>query len=949
MSLVPHFFLDFIIASDRFLWQTIEGEKGTLMPDPNPCVVSNPATQNPLTNPEDPVSFTKVFEDEVEQIRRSRAARQFTTEKKTKSSLIGLAFSGGGIRSATFNLGILQALAQRGLLRKFDYLSTVSGGGYIGSWLAALTQRLNTPNDFRPVEEALKQETYQIGERAECASIHWLRKYADYLTPQMGVLSPDTGAAVGTWLRNVILNLAVILLFLLGAILVPPVVVLFNWNLLLLYPTPTFIAGTLLIVLATLVMAVSMTDFGTDREESRNWLQRNRVPVAVMAPFFVAAWLMNGAVWIWQDDARSWLWVPAGAAFYGLIWLVAFPVLKKRAGEVVSRTWLVLSAVGAGALAGVMLNAYSWVLTKIPINYDDIWIVVIGGTVAVIVMMLLVAVVQLGLLGASCEDLVREWWSREGGQLLVSVVVWVGAFSMVIFGPLLVLWVLSLQHGKGLNLSALLAWVVSSVAGLVAGKSPDTSGEKKSVLITGMGGLLTSTRVKEVVAKVAPYIFVGGLLVILSTAVHVLVGWYFEPTLTLRLWPTIKTTEIYDTYWAILSSPGVHWYWILAAAISLALLALLLSRRVDVNDFSMHHFYRNRLVRCYLGASNRARSPQQFTGFDPQDDIPLAALHGNYPGPYPILNASLNTASGKELGFEERKAKSFVFTPLYCGYEPSLECIHAQGGTYLPTRLGRNEKLGPKLGITLGTAMAISGAAASPNMGHYTSAATAFFMTLFDVRLGWWIGNTRCVDKWKSAGPRLGLAYLLSELVAHSDEDSQYVYLSDGGHFENLAIYELVKRRCRLIVACDSGADAGYGCGDLMSAIEKCRTDFGVDIKISVSKIKPETGSCCSPASFTLGEIHYGPQDVGRLIYIKASLPVDDANAPLGARLAAGVRSYADTHQPFPHQSTADQWFDEVQFEAYRALGEYIGSVAGKTIDEEVGEVLDKSRAARAG
>ena len=81
----------------------------------------------------------------------------------------------------------------------------------------------------------------------------------------------------------------------------------------------------------------------------------------------------------------------------------------------------------------------------------------------------------------------------------------------------------------------------------------------------------------------------------------------------------------------------------LGAGIILAIASLLLSRRVDVNDFSLHHFYRNRLLRCYLGASNPKRTPQPFTGFDPDDDLPLKELASNYPGPYPILNAA-NTA-----------------------------------------------------------------------------------------------------------------------------------------------------------------------------------------------------------------------------------------------------------------------------------------------------------------
>src|SRR5581483_7037403 len=239
----------------------------------------------------------------------------------------------------------------------------------------------------------------------------------------------------------------------------------------------------------------------------------------------------------------------------------------------------------------------------------------------------------------------------------------------------------------------------------------------------------------------------------------------------------------------------------------------LLSWRVDVNDFSLHHFYRNRLVRCYLGASNPEREPEPFTGFDPNDDMALCSLDAEYPGPYPILNAALNITGGEELGYATRRAKSFAFTPLYCGYELAgpgeheLRFSRCDGfePSYCRTEQGRSKagfgKLACDCGITLGTAMAISGAAASPNMGYHTSPATAFFMALFDVRLGWWMGNPRNEKKWATTGPALGFGYLFSELFAKSDQKKNYVYLSDGGHFENLAVYELIRRRCRLIVA----------------------------------------------------------------------------------------------------------------------------------------------------
>jgi len=160
-------------------------------------------------------------------------------------------------------------------------------------------------------------------------------------------------------------------------------------------------------------------------------------------------------------------------------------------------------------------------------------------------------------------------------------------------------------------------------------------------------------------------------------------------------------------------------------------------------------------------------------------------------------------------------------------------------------------------------------------------------MTLFAVRLGWWMGNPRYYWKWKSAGSTLGLAYLFSELLAQSDQQRGYVYLSDGGHFENRGVYELIKRRCRLIVACDADCDEQYGFEDLLSLIEKARADFDARIEIDFAQIRPEPGKRSSVANFAVGNIFYdpaNPQDRATLIYIKASLPEREA-VPAGAQL----------------------------------------------------------------
>ncbi|MGI8957681.1 MAG: family 16 glycoside hydrolase, partial [Chthoniobacterales bacterium] len=124
-----------------------------------------------------------------------------------KKQLVGLAFSGGGIRSATFNLGVLQALAQMRLLGEFDYLSTVSGGGYIGCWLMAWIKR----RGLKDVQAALSPEWVKQPGRKEPEEIHFLRRFSNYLTPRLGWLGADTWTVIATYLRNLILNLIVLI------------------------------------------------------------------------------------------------------------------------------------------------------------------------------------------------------------------------------------------------------------------------------------------------------------------------------------------------------------------------------------------------------------------------------------------------------------------------------------------------------------------------------------------------------------------------------------------------------------------------------------------------------------------------------------------------------------------------------------------------------------------
>ena len=948
-----------------------------------------------------PITFDKVLAHELNRINQSRKQRDVPDEAH-EDNLIGLAFSGGGIRSATFNLGILQALAQKGLLRKFDYLSTVSGGGYIGSWLAGLTHRLTAGMEkpsFEIVEKTLTPCKYEPDRRSEPPVVHWLRLYSNYLTPHTGAISGDTWAMAGTWLRNVILNQMILVLAFVSLLVfcqsvLLPLVLAADGD----HGLRFLAAGGVVLFLACVAMAINvMADASlptvpkTKWGRIKAWFRRTQITATVMVPFVIACVLLNCGLWQRLDFAHESiaLWVLAGAGFYFAVWLfVALMALLRRALRIrkgqsakpmISIGALLPSSLVAGATGASLLRAYVLALEHLPRNWfwaSTNWVVVVLGSGIVMGIVLLTGVLHLGLVGRGSADLVREWWARIGGYLMLITIGWLLLAGISAFAPLGVR--LAVFKLRAWSIGPALLWVLHNYLGVKAAsssitsgkKAADTSAQKTAAANAGpdkefgsrVAGALKSPKVMNVVAKVAPYVFIVGLVLLVSTAVQIATGLVFDLGDTQELWWSSNGQSwlaISENYWRVLESGSAAWLAGLGVIFFLAGLAV--SWRVDVNEFSLHHFYRNRLVRCYLGASNDKRKAEAFTGFDESDDIPLCKLADQYPGPYPIINAALNITGGEELGYATRRAKAFAFTPLYCGYElgtagvgaQRFTCDHPFEPTYSKTEKGRSAdglaKFAVEKGISIGTAMAISGAAASPNMGYYTTPATAFFMALFDVRLGWWLGNSRDAKKWKSTGPALGLGYLLSEVFAQSDQQKAFVYLSDGGHFENLAVYELIRRRCRLIVACDAGADGSYQFDNLLSLIEKARTDFGARIEIDYGVTRPADGSRESQQNYVAGTIHYNPHDptdTGTLIVIKAGMPVRNV-APCSTadrNLPDDVWRYCDQHSTFPHESTADQWFDEWQFESYRALGEHIGCKAFGQIEKAIDATLQRQK-----
>lgn len=193
--------------------------------------------------------------------------------------------------------------------------------------------------------------------------------------------------------------------------------------------------------------------------------------------------------------------------------------------------------------------------------------------------------------------------------------------------------------------------------------------------------------------------------------------------------------------------------------------------------------------------------------------------------------------------------------------------------------------------------------------------------------MGWWIGNPR-KSTWKEADPKFGLAYIFYNLIGKTNTRNEFVCLSDGGHFDNMGLYELVRRRCSFIILGDGEQDDKFTCEGLANAIRRCRIDFGAEIDIDIDEIVKRDKNRFSKKNYSLGTIKYnGDKTVydgekvasGVLLYIKSSITGDEA---------VDVREYALKNSTFPHQTTADQFFDEEQFESYRKLGLHIADLA---------------------
>ncbi len=851
-----------------------------------------------------------------------QARRRFLYKLGHRLDFSALCLSGGGIRSAAVSLGVIQALADRNLLDKFNYMSTVSGGGYIGSWLSAWLKLDGSANVLSQLKEKRNNAD------REPRTIGHLREYSNYLTPRLGIFSADTWAAVAIVLRNILVNW-LILLPAIALLVVAVKLIALGLSVPALSEASEPSSAALWIARSCIIAGILALGYKlgrlylpADSETSAADTEGDQATVTGAQPLFL--WLsllpavIGGFCFVWLSWHRmappialrallpaSWApgSFPAMAVFSLVVYLFAtllggfYAWLFGPTNPGASRRYGIRPRDLVAWIAGVLAFAALISIASGTIGNRHDALAVIFGMPWFLLATMLAHTVYLLLNSSSRKgDVQREWLGRASGWHFIAGLTWIILSLIVFLGPWFyyhnVLTFLHVDSGK---------WLagLTTASGLVTALLGGSGATSATGTATGRKGIAAN-----IALAVAGPLFAVLLLILLSIVLD---------------WPVTGLDNQcfpWDGAWGC-----VTWDWWRPAALCVALLVAA-NWFANINAFSLHAVYRNRLIRCFLGGARATshRHPDGFTDFDWDDDLRVASLWQPPPPadewrPFHVINMTLNVAETNNLSWQQRKAMPFSVTPL-CSGNPDLGY---RATAYYGDVPGPNHTTG----ISLGTAMAISGAAVSSNMGYHSSMSLSFLLTFFNVRLGVWLGNPR--GKWfTEAGPRFAAKLLLSELFGLTTDKKPFVYLSDGGHFENLALYEMIRRRCRHIIVVDGDQDPDRGFDDLGNAVRKIWIDLGVEITFDKSALlaAEKDAKLSGLPYFAVGRIRYvsdpgvgNPQAApeGKLLYLK---PVVRGDEP-----AADVIAYRRANPTFPAQSTTDQWFDESQFEAYRRLG----------------------------
>jgi hypothetical protein len=830
---------------------------------------------------------------------------------------IGLACSGGGIRSATFCLGVFQALARSRLLRRVDFLSTVSGGGYVGTFLGHLYLRpyVDPGKDKggQPSNRAAADGFVSGATAAERVSnilsdshtkpLAFLRENGRYLSPNGSGDSLLAGAVV---LRNWLAVQLVLITF-----------------------CATVLFGFL--ALRTLVATAALAVFGADTP--------NASPNSFLGQF-LSNFDPTVAHALWISDYSllaaalvAVLAVPVGLAY----WLT-------KPGDLV-----IAAVLGAIPLA---LLARARGLEAFLLCVAAYWILAAAFS----------SVVAQGGLKAKTED---ARWKRGSrlSRLLMQALVAAGIVTAVAFIDSL---------GQNLHVH------------------PAAWGAAKSLAL--LTTLLTFG--KRVVPFISNFTRGGrpkvsvGLIAGASSIALVVILLAFLSQLTYDLNDAMSgSPRMLRDGWAVFWSARLAAAW--GGLLGFAVLAVIVGHTLSfLNRSSLQTLYSARLTRAYLGASNPERWEGEGTSVTdpkPGDAVAWEDYHPErFGGPLHLINATINeTVDGRsQVEQRDRKGVPLAVGPfglsagvrhhaLWTGragaqatgrltFKRTLSPLAPASGFRVFATAGAGDEIEVEP-LTLGDWVGISGAAFSTGIGYRTSLGLSLLSGMANVRLGYWwnsgvdpaIRNLRTPPRLLHRIARLPLfpvqRLLLHELLARFPGTAlKWWYLSDGGHFENTAAYELIRRRVPLIIILDNGADPDCLLEDMGSLVRKARLDFQTEIRFAgeehdggflqikrdyegsvgtlaqLRPARPAEGKAGPPRAsrhIAAAVVEYPataahPGQRGLLLLVKPTLL---GNEP------SDVLQYAANHPRFPQEPTTDQFFDEAQWESYRMLGEHIG------------------------
>ncbi len=789
--------------------------------------------------------------------------------REQPNDMVGLALSGGGVRSETFNLGLLQGLERLKLLPMLTYLSTVSGGGYVGSWWSAWrTRRFTNKPDSKKLAD-LPMFPPKRADQPEADEVRHLREFSNFLSPRWGLFETEMWTAF------------IAVLFGLGPTLLVGIVVMaiaqMSWLILTAHLGLPFwwVLPTLVAVPLSVIFLLGEVAWKDARKSDQNETSKYAYSFFALGAVAFSIWVAIN--WDQQVGSKSWM-QPQGVG--------------QLSPEGTWNRWMqhlgIESISSRSALPAPSTPSPPRELT-IVVNPTD----AIGNEAA--------ATSGTTTIDATLTPSSPNAVWHFSGRLFDAPAIWLIVGMAVSVLRILVGSMLPREYAASLSPSidrVLLRLMTLGVVLVAAGLLWEVG-----VAIT-RGGHLGKASIGAAGS--------GGLFAVLRNWLSQLQSNQQKPSQLEALKPYLPQLLAYVTVglmYALVVAAGITCLKDSAALWMAAwfgfCLFMALALHMDPSEFGLHKLYRDRITRAFLGASNpnaydadtgTFSLPNSYTDVRVHDDLPLTHL-AQAAAPLHLVCCAANNLSGDQLSTLSRGARSAVLS--CCG-------------------LSIGDRWAERPDTSLADAVTASAAAFNSQMGALSiklGPAVGFLMSVLNLRLGIWVSSPNT----GTAEPRWfpGLMFLAEMFGCSdcSDASKSHVHLSDGGHFENLALYELIRRHCRYIIVSDCGADPATTFEDFGNAVRRIREDFGVDIDIDLDPLRAGSDGK-SKQHVAVGTIRFDPHgddfDVGVLIYFKPALTGDEP---------CDISPYRSLNPAFPHEATGDQFYDEAQWESYRRLG----------------------------